>query len=304
MPKTLNPPCADNIANFLSLHRLPECYAQTIETHFSPIAEALAQRCQTKPDQSLWVAINGCQGSGKTTMAAALVMLLQQHQLQAVALSIDDFYLTRSQRQALASDIHPLLKTRGVPGTHDIALARETLDALSQSTAREFSTEYSVPHFDKAIDDRSPQSDWPRVATPVDIIILEGWCVGAQAQSMPALIEPINELEAQADHEGNWRHYVNAQLQLDYRELFERFEVNIMLKAPSFDCVYHWRLEQENKLREKTAGQGDGLMSESELLRFIQHYQRITEHNLDVLPSQVDYLLELDEQRNIFVSSR
>lgn len=296
MSETLSPTAANNIADFLSLHHLPQHYAHTIETHFTPISEALAQRYHTQPDQPLWVAINGSQGSGKTTMAAALVMLLQQnHQLRTTAVSIDDFYLTQSQRQTLASDIHPLLLTRGVPGTHDIALAQKTLTALGQRQELDI----AIPQFDKATDDRAPESDWPLVTAPVDIIIFEGWCVGAQAQTMPALIEPINTLEAQEDHEGNWRHYVNAQLQLDYRDLFERFDVNIMLKAPSFDCVYQWRLEQENKLREKNAGQGDGLMSESEVLRFIQHYQRITEHNLEVLPSQMDYLLELDEQRNI-----
>lgn len=233
-------------------------------------------------------------------MADALVMLLQkEHQLKAVCVSIDDFYHTRAQRQALASDIHPLLITRGVPGTHDIALALKTLQALSSPLSADKKSQVAIPKFDKATDDRAPESDWLKIDSPVDIIILEGWCVGAQAQSMGALMEPINALEDQYDHEGNWRHYVNAQLQLDYRDLFERFDVNIMLKAPSFDCVYRWRLEQENKLREKTNGKGKGLMNETEVLKFIQHYQRITEHNLEVLPAQMDYLLTLDEQRRV-----
>lgn len=288
---------ASAITSFLTEHRLPQGYLETLDQHIRPIAQSLADRSQQQPGKSLWVGINGSQGSGKTTMAAALVMLLeQQFQRRALAVSIDDFYLTRSERLSLASDVHPLLQTRGVPGTHDIALAQQTLSALDHASAVE---KVTIPVFNKAIDDRAPEIDWPKVNAPVDIIILEGWCVGAQAQSIEALIEPVNELEATQDREGNWRHYVNAQLQLDYRELFERFDINIMLKAPSFNCVYQWRLEQENKLREKTAGQGDGLMSEAEVLRFIQHYQRITEHNLEILPEKIDYLLELDEQRNI-----
>ncbi|MGH1374343.1 MAG: hypothetical protein ACRBBW_20065 [Cellvibrionaceae bacterium] len=297
----ISPPNYEScVAEFLEQHRLPDDYRQTLDQQIAPIARDLAQRQKHHNERSLWLAINGSQGSGKTTMADALVMQLRElHQLKAVAVSIDDFYLTRAQRQALASDIHPLLMTRGVPGTHDIALAQKTLQALSEPL-KDQQPAVIIPRFDKAIDDRAPESDWTQVDAPVDIIILEGWCVGAQAQSMTALIEPVNELEQQDDHEGNWRHYVNAQLQLDYRELFERFDVNLMLKAPSFDSVYRWRLEQENKLKDKTGGKGEGLMSESEVLRFIQHYQRITEHNLEVLPEKMDYLLELDEQRRIF----
>ncbi len=288
------------IAEFLSQHRLPDNYRQTLEHHIAPIAQDLEQRQRKLKNRCLWVAINGSQGSGKTTMADALVVLLRhKHQLNAVAISIDDFYLTRAQRQTLANDIHPLLMTRGVPGTHDIALAQKTLQALGTPLESQETRTVAIPHFDKAIDDRAPEGEWRQVDSPVDIIILEGWCVGAQAQSMTALIEPVNDLEEKYDHEGNWRHYVNAQLQLDYRDLFERFDINIMLKAPSFDSVYRWRLEQENKLKERTGGKGDGLMSESEILTFIQHYQRITEHNLEVLPNTMDYLLKLDEQRRI-----
>lgn len=290
----------NRVAEFLARHKLPESYRQTLDLHFAPIAKALAQRCQNQKKACLWVAINGSQGSGKTTMADALVMQLQQqYQLNAIAVSIDDFYLTHAQRQTLASDIHPLLMTRGVPGTHDIPLAQKTLQALSDASSREHTAQVSIPYFDKSIDDRAPESEWPCVNGPIDIIILEGWCVGAQAQPIDALIEPVNELEDQYDHEGNWRHYVNAQLQLDYRDLFGRFDVNIMLKAPSFDCVYRWRLEQENKLKEKLNGEGKGLMSDGEILKFIQHYQRITEHNLEVLPEKMDHLLTLDEQRRI-----
>ena len=116
---------------------------------------------------------------------------------------------------------------------------------------------------------------------------------------MLELIEPVNELEANEDPEGNWRHYVNTQLQLDYRNLFDRFDVKLMLKAPSFQCVFDWRLEQENKLRERVGNEGTGLMSAEAIQRFIQHYQRITEHNLEVLPELCDWVLLLDKYRRI-----
>ncbi len=283
---------------FLQQHRLPAAYAETLNRYFSPLAAAIARRAeQQRPP--LKVLINGSQGSGKTTLGDALVMLLaRQHQLTAVAISIDDFYLTRHEREALARDIHPLLLTRGVPGTHDLTLAEDTLQKLAGANAN-----VAIPRFDKATDDRMAQAKWPVIEAPVDIIVLEGWCVNAQAQAMQDLIEPINELEAQEDSEGNWRHYVNTQLQLDYRDLFQSFDCSIMLKAPSFDCVFRWRQEQEEKLRATTHNQGSGLMSDSQIARFIQHYQRITEHNLAVLPQQVDYLFSLDAQRHV-ISTR
>ncbi|MAZ86926.1 MAG: hypothetical protein CL693_04735 [Cellvibrionaceae bacterium] len=279
---------------FLQQHRLPADYAENLNRYFTPLAAALARRAgqQSTP---LKVLINGSQGSGKTTLGDALVMLLaRQHQLSAVAISIDDFYLTRHERETLARDIHPLLLTRGVPGTHDLRLAEDTLRKLAEAN-----TNVAIPRFDKAKDDRMTQAEWPVIDAPVDIIILEGWCVNAQAQAMQDLIEPINELEAQEDSEGNWRHYVNTQLQLDYRDLFQSFDCSIMLKAPSFDCVFRWRQEQEEKLKAKNHHQGSGLMSDAEIARFIQHYQRITEHNLAILPQQVDYLFSLDEEREI-----
>ncbi len=280
--------------DFLQLHCLPADYAETISRYFSPLASALAKRAE-KQKTPLKVLINGSQGSGKTTLGDALVMLLaRQHQLAAVAISIDDFYLTRQERETLANDVHPLLVTRGVPGTHDLQLAQETLQQLINRDSS-----VAIPKFDKAKDDRMATTDWPVIEAPVDIVILEGWCVHAQAQPMQELLEPVNELEAKEDREGNWRHYVNTQLQLDYRDLFQAFDCTVMLKAPSFDCVFRWRQEQEEKLKAKTKNRGAGLMSDSEIARFIQHYQRITEYNLAVLPPLVDYLFSLDEQRKI-----
>lgn len=243
------------------------------------------------------IGINGCQGSGKTTLADALVALLtHDHQLKCVAISIDDFYLTKAERTQLAEQVHPLLQTRGVPGTHDVALAVRTLKALTDGDST-----VAIARFNKAQDDRAPESQWDTHQGPMDIVILEGWCVGAQAQPFAELIEPINTLEAEEDHEGSWRHFVNAQLQLDYPPLFDLLDVRIMLKAPSFDCVLRWRLEQEEKLKQHQ--QGAGIMSPAQIERFIAHYQRVTESTLQHQPAQVHFLLTLDCDRHITHSS-
>lgn len=285
------------LQQFFERHQLPAQYIDTIDDYARPIAQALANKRQNDA-HPLIVGVNGCQGSGKTTLSDALVTLLNtEFQLNTVAVSIDDFYLTKAERQKLAMDVHPLLLTRGVPGTHDVRLALETLRALTKSSGH-----VSIPRFDKAQDDRASQSHWDRQHAPMDVVILEGWCVGSEAQPMSSLVEPVNELEETEDREGNWRHYVNAQLQLGYRELFQQLDVKIMLQAPSFECVYHWRLEQEEKLKQKTTGKG--IMSKEEIKTFIQHYQRITENTLQTLPTHVNFLLTLDKARKIIHFSK
>ena len=58
---------------------------------------------------------------------------------------------------------------------------------------------------------------------------------------------PVNTLETGEDPQGTWRRYVNRQLRLGYPELFSLVDAWIMLKAPSFECVFDWRLEQERR---------------------------------------------------------
>ncbi len=284
--------------DFLEQHRLPDSYVPVIEQNVIPIAQALAEN-RNQRDDTLLVGINGSQGSGKTTLGDALVVAFKELGLEAVAISIDDFYLTKQAREHLAQQVHPLLKTRGVPGTHDTVLANLTLDQLTSAQG-----EVAIPRFDKSVDDRLPMEQWDRCQAPVDVVILEGWCVGAKPQPDDKLAEPCNPLEELEDTAGQWRGYANDNLKHSYADLFGRFDAQIMLKAPSFECVFKWRLEQENKLREKVGNQGEGLMSGEQISRFIQHYQRITENNLQALPSQVHFLLTLDQERRITQFSR
>lgn len=282
-----------DISRFITRHQLPDSYAQLAKQWFFPLAEQLATH-QKGAKKTLVIGINGAQGSGKSTLADLLVFIFEQHyQLNAVSISIDDFYYTRQQRIELAAQIHPLLLTRGVPGTHDVALAQQTLDKLTQDDKPT-----QVPRFNKAQDDRYPQTQWDIVASDVDIVIFEGWCLGAEAQKANDLLIPVNGLEENNDSQFIWRNYVNQQLQQHYRCLFKSIDLWVMLKAPSFDCVFDWRLQQENKLRESIDDKRK-TMDERAIKQFIQYYQRITEHLLHTLPAKVDYLFELDEQRNI-----
>lgn len=287
------------LQEFLTTQRLPLSFLQTIDSWYLPLAGNIAKHHKVA-GRTLLVGINGSQGSGKSTLAATLALLLVENfGLKTVTLSIDDFYLGREARMSLAKQVHPLLQTRGVPGTHDVALMRDTLLRLAGASG-----EVGIPRFDKARDDRYPESDCGNVLLPCDVVLFEGWCVGTPAQSSEALHQPVNDLEAHDDPDGSWRRYVNEQLGKAYQDVYQLLDLWIMLQAPSFESVYRWRLEQETKLAERLAEGGRGeaqdqLMSASQVGLFIKHYQRLTEHSLRELPGRMHYLFKLDEERNI-----
>ena len=283
--------------DFIQRHQLGTGYLETARKWFTPLVHNLAAH-QKRADRTILVALNGCQGSGKTTVCDFLgTSLREEHNLQAVALSLDDFYLTHAQRQALAASVNPLLATRGVPGTHDMALLRETLEQLRDARRDK---PVAVPRFDKSTDDRRQPPDWDSITTPVQVVLLEGWCLGARAQSPTSLARPINRLEEDEDAAAQWRSYSHTILERDFQPLYTLFDQWIMLRAPSFDCVFEWRLEQERKLAATLPpGQTGKLMDDRALRRFIQHYERITRQCLSALPDRVNHLFELDEQRQI-----
>lgn len=234
------------------------------------------------------IGLCGAQGSGKSTLAAGLAALFERESVPTAILSIDDLYLTRAERERLARDVHPLLRTRGVPGTHDIALGLSILDDLAAGRPA------SLPRFDKARDDRAPASDWAGASADTRLLILEGWCVGARPQPEAALAKPVNALERDEDPDGLWRRFANAALAGPYQHLFGRIDRLILLAAPGFDIVLRWRIEQEHRLRR---AQGGG-MSDAEVARFIRHYERLTRHILAEMPGRADLVIPLAEDRS------
>ena len=279
---------------------MPLSFLRSVDEWYLPLAERIANH-HAAASRSLLIGMNGSQGSGKSTLAALLTQLLAKNfGLKAIALSIDDFYLTREARLLLASQIHPLFETRGVPGTHDVSLMCETLQQLTRKNS-----EVSIPRFDKSCDDRYPEGEWDKVSSPFDVVIVEGWCLGTPAQAEAALHNPVNDLEAREDPDGHWRRYVNQQIGGRYQDIYQMMDLWIMLQAPSFACVYQWRLEQEEKLAAKLlAGDQQNsshyrVMTATQISRFIQHYQRLTEHSLDQLPARVHFLFSLDAARQI-----
>ncbi|MBB1288376.1 HAD-IIB family hydrolase [Pseudoalteromonas sp. SR43-6] len=281
-----------DITPFLAKHQLPLKYQYLSEQYFVPLAHDILE--SKKTNTPIFVAINGCQGSGKTTLADFLVTWFSKNTpLNSVALSIDDFYLAKQARTDLAKDVHPLFTTRGVPGTHDVALMNSTITNLLAGEVN-----VPLPRFNKHEDDSVSASDWLTNEKPVDIVILEGWCVGSEPQPLFSLSEPLNELEHQFDKEGVWRRCVNSCLANEYKAVFNLIDYTVMLKAPSFSDVFTWRQEQEQKLIAKK-GEGSGTMTNEQLVYFISHFERITRENLNTLSAKANALIELDSNRDI-----
>lgn len=237
----------------------------------------------------LIVGLCGAQGSGKSTVAAALAERIPD----TVVLSLDDLYLPKADRAQLARDVDPLLATRGVPGTHDIALGEAVLAALRAGKAA------ALPRFDKGADDRVPPHAWPQVAG-ARLVIFEGWCVGARAQPDTELTQPVNALERDEDADSIWRRYVNDTLRERYPPLFA-LDALILLAAPGFDVVRAWRTQQERQLAADIAtGKRLGkAMSDEDIARFIQFYQRLTQHILREMPERADLVVRLDADRKV-----
>lgn len=269
------------------------------QRHYSRLAAWVAERTRSRPCPVF--GINGAQGSGKSSLAIFLRHTLQTSQgLRAAVLSLDDCYHRRQTRRRLAHRVHPLFATRGVPGTHDTRLGIRLLSELRRLREGESLT---LPRFSKADDDRLPESEGLPVYGPVDLVLFEGWCVGTPAQDECELLTPLNALEAGADSDGRWRRHVNDQLRTAYARWFAQLDWLIFLQVPGFDCVRHWRWQQEREtaaLHGKAGGQG--LMSQDQLEVFIQHYERLTRHALRVLPECADALLTLDRDHAVFSS--
>jgi|TARA_B110000037_G_scaffold102146_1_gene119140 D-glycerate 3-kinase len=287
------------IKDFIQQERLPSTYLLDATQYFLPLVRDIKAEIQSSRKGPFLIGINGAQGTGKSTLAKLLSALLTSSGYRTVNLSIDDFYYSKAKRQELADEIHPLLRSRGVPGTHDVDLA---LNLIEQLCAAGSNQQITLPRFDKSLDDCRPVAACEQIQGPIDIIILEGWFVGAKAQAGDELTQAINELEINEDSDGRWRAYVNQQLAGSYQSLFEKIHILLMLQAPGFEQILEWRSLQEEKLRALAVTNASGLMDRKAIKHFIQHFERLTRHCLRTLPDSADRVFQLNTEHRITVN--
>jgi D-glycerate 3-kinase len=244
-----------------------------IKSFLIPVSFWISKKMNKK--KPLMIGLAGGQGSGKTTISSILTLILQKYfKLNVFKVSIDDFYKTRKDRKLLSKNKHPLLMTRGVPGTHDVDLMLKFFKKVKSKVFKNL----TVPKFNKAIDDRFKKNSWYTLKSKPDVVIFEGWCVGARAQKASQLKKPINSLEKVHDQDIKWRSHVNNQLKTKYKSLFKQLDGLLYLKAKNFNILRNWRLKQERKLWVQTKNKKNlKIMSSGDVINFMQTYQRITQ---------------------------
>jgi D-glycerate 3-kinase len=266
-----------------------------IKSFLIPISFWISKKINKK--KPLVIGLAGGQGSGKTTISSILTLILQKYfKLNVFKFSIDDFYKTRKDRKLLSKNKHSLLMTRGVPGTHDIDLI---LNFFKKIKGKNFKS-LQIPTFNKAIDDRYPKNLWLKIKSKPDVVIFEGWCVGAKAQTSTQLKKPINSLERVYDQDAKWRSYVNNQLKIKYRKLFKQLDELLYLKADNFDLLRKWRLKQERKLWVQTKSKKNlKIMSSRDVINFMQTYQRITQQMFKDAQKSSSIIMNLNSNHQI-----
>ncbi len=250
-----------------------------------------------KNNKPYFVGLAGGQGTGKTTISSIVKIILTKFfKLKVFKISIDDFYKTRKERINLSKRIHPMLLTRGVPGTHDVNMM---LSFFRKAKSKNFKR-IKLPTFNKAIDDRFNEKNWYDLKNKPDVIIFEGWCVGAKFEKNKTLKKTINSMEKEKDKKQVWRKFVNKQLKTKYKNLYSQLNCLIFLKAKNFSLLQKWRLKQERKLWDKNKNKSKSkIMSKEDVLNFMQTYQRITQNMFRNTPKYASIILNLNSNHQI-----
>ena len=253
--KPLTPELTEELAQALEREfALDENRARRVREFYLPIFAWLSKLIG-ESDGAFFLGINAPQGAGKSTLARVLVDLAKRTGLNAINVSIDDFYLTRSEQIQLAA-AHPenlFLQQRGYPGTHDVELGARVLDALAKLKSGQWTR---IPCYEKSLHqgkgDRLPEDRWRRVQGPLDLVILEGWMLG---------FEPV----ADADLSDRRLVAVNEALSA-YSRWTDRFDARVVLAPENPLWVLDWRVEAEERMK----AEGKPGMSQEEIRRYIE----------------------------------
>jgi D-glycerate 3-kinase len=287
--------------NYLKFLGKEKIYEKSISIHvrnlkeiYIPIAFWINKK-YLKKEKTLLLGLSASQGSGKTTVAKILKIILKYFfKREVCVVSIDDFYKTSADRNKMAKQKHPLLNIRGVPGTHDTNLIK----LFFQSLQRKKFKKIKLPKFDKSIDERLKKNKWNTINKKPEIVIFEGWCVGAKAETNVSLKKPINKLEKYEDQKLIWRKFVNQKLKNEYKSIFSMLDHYIFMKVPNFKMVLKWRQSQEIKLKKRNQTRKK-IMTYKEIKRFVMFYQRITLQMVKDLSKSANIVMFLNKNHQV-----
>ncbi|MGF1571017.1 MAG: glycerate kinase [Nodosilinea sp.] len=219
----------------------------------------------------------GGQGTGKTTLCQILCHLLGAMGYRAVGLSIDDLYKTHAERAQLRQ-ADPRLRWRGPPGTHDIDLGIATLDQIRASPPGGM---VPLPRFDKSLYDGDGDRVQPEPVQGVDVLLFEGWFLGAR----PATSEQVERFSepgwSAADRQ--FAQDMNAQLAA-YLPLWDRLNRLMVLYPEDYRISKLWRRQAEQQMK----AQGKTGMDDHTIDEFVEYFWKALHPDLFITPLKHD----------------
>ena len=276
-----------------TLEKPPSQVLATLWHLWLPLAIQIESYRQAQ-SSTLILGILAGQGTGKTTLAKILILILEHFQRKTISLSLDDLYKTYSDRLALQK-LDPRLNRRGPPGTHDIQLGLTVLDQLRQP---DFNQPIHIPRFDKsAYNGEGDRTTSEIISEKVDIVLFEGWFVGvrpinpASFDTAPPPIVTPNDQDFARD--------MNTRLQ-DYLPLWQRLDRLILLYPVDYRLSLEWRKQAEHQM----IASGKPGMSNAQIEQFVQYFWRSLQPELFILPLTkdphlVDLVIEINSDRSI-----
>lgn len=237
-----------------------------------PLALELAARHQAL-GRPLVQGILGGQGTGKTTLAAILTLLLSHLGYRTLSFSLDDLYKTYPDRLQLKSE-DPRLIWRGPPGTHDVELGCMVLDQLRHTDS---DSSIQVPRFDKSAFNGAGDRTAPEVVKDVAIVLFEGWFVGVRPIDPAAFATAPPPIVTEADRE--FARDMNAKLP-DYLPLWSKLDRLMVLHPIDYHLSQQWRRQAEHQM----IAAGKSGMSDREIDQFVEYFWKALHPELFIQP--------------------
>jgi D-glycerate 3-kinase len=260
---------------------------ETLWNLWLPLAIDLAEK-RRQLKRPLIQGILGGQGTGKTTLAAILTLILKHLGYRVCSLSIDDLYKTYADRLQL-QQADPRLRWRGPPGTHDVQLGLTTLQQLRSADPTQ---PVQIPRFDKSAWNGAGDRTEPETVAGIDIVLFEGWFVGVRPidpalfdTAPPPIVSPGDRAFARE---------INQRLH-DYLPLWEQLDSLILLYPKDYRLSQQWRQQAEQQM--KAAGRSG--MSDAEIEQFVTYFWRSLHPDLFITPLRhhsdwVDLVIEIN----------